>query len=488
MLFNTFIFLIFLIILIPINYYLRIKYRNIFLIIISYLFYGYWDYRFCVLLLITTVIVFLSGKYIYESNSVKKRKYILYLTLISNLGILCYFKYFNFFIDSFNNITQIFGLQLDFLHLNIILPVGISFYTFQSLTYTIDIYRNKLEPTKSFINFMLFVSFFPQLLAGPIERAKNILPQIEKLSKPTKVQFQQGLVLITTGMLKKILIGDTTGRIVDQIFSQPSYFTSPILLLGLLLFSVQVYADFSGYSNIARGIAKWMGIELMKNFNQPYLAINITEFWKRWHISLTTWFRDYIFLPISFYISWKIKKRKVFFLKTDKFIYIIASIITWLLTGLWHGASWNFVVWGGIHGLILAVHKLFFKRKKDQEKYKFKSAQDYFSFITKIFFTNLLVILTWIFFRANSFNDAFVIIKKLIYWDSFELLTRTITISFGFYFVIILIDICEYYFKEHEFLLKLKPHYRNSIIFAIWLIIILFMFQATPMPFVYFQF
>jgi len=339
MLFNSFIFLIFLALIIPAYYFLSVRWRKPVILIASYFFYGYWDYRFCALLLISTVIDYFTGKYIYATENPKTRNNLLYISLFSNLGILGLFKYFNFFVSSFDAAFSIFGLQLDYLHLNIILPVGISFYTFQTLTYTIDIYRKEIKPTSSFLDFAIYVSFFPQLVAGPIERAKNLLPQIANMPTPTVNQFKQGFVLITVGMFKKVLIGDTTGRIVDQIFAQPQYYASSEMLMGLILFSIQIYADFSGYSSIARGTAKWLGIELMENFNQPYLSANITEFWRRWHISLSSWLKDYLYISLG-------GNRK------GKGRTYINLMLTMLLGGLWHGASYTFVVWGGCMGFI----------------------------------------------------------------------------------------------------------------------------------------
>lgn len=217
--------------------------------------------------------------------------------MIVNLGLLASFKYFNFFIDSFGKFGALFGADLDFLHLNVILPVGISFYTFQTLSYTIDIYRGKMTPTNNILNFALYVAFFPQLVAGPIERAAHLLPQIEKSPNPVLKDFKEGMALITVGMFKKVMIGDTCGRMVDHFFAQPAYYSSSELLGGLLLFAFQIYADFSGYSNIARGTARLLGIDLMENFNQPYLSSNIAEFWRRWHISLSSWLRDYLYIP-----------------------------------------------------------------------------------------------------------------------------------------------------------------------------------------------
>lgn len=248
--------------------------------------------------------------------------------------------------------AKLFGVEYDFLHLNLLLPLGLSFYIFRSLTYTIDIYLEKAEPTGSIINYAVYLSFFPQLLSGPIERASKLLPQIESSQSPNKTQIQQGFALLTLGMLKKVLIGDASGRMVDQIFAQPQYYTSSEMLMGLVLFSIQIYADFSGYSDISKGISKFMGFETMNNFNQPYLSRNITEFWRRWHISLSTWFNDYLFTPLNMNLR-----------RLNKIGAIISIFTTFLLCGLWHGASWTFIFWGGLHGLLLSIHWMLFGKK-----------------------------------------------------------------------------------------------------------------------------
>jgi len=474
-LFNSYIFLVFLILVIPTYYFLNSKWRKILILVGSYFFYGYWDYRFCSLLLISTVIDFYTGKYLFITDNLKKRRILLSISLISNLGILGFFKYFNFFIHSFEAAFSNLGLQLDFLHLNIILPVGISFYTFQTLTYTIDIYRKEIKPTKNFIDFANYVAFFPQLVAGPIERAKHLLPQVAALPTPTLEQFKQGFVLITIGMFKKVLIGDTTGRIVDQIFAQPQYYASSELLMGLILFSIQIYADFSGYSSIARGTAKWLGIDLMENFNQPYLSANITEFWRRWHISLSSWLRDYLYIPLG-------GNRK------GVSRTYINLMITMLLGGLWHGANWTFVVWGGLHGLFLSVHKFFLKDRKISDRYSFSNSKGLVAFLLKVVLTNFLVLITWLFFRAKSFNEAFYFLKRFFEWTSSSLDGRVLLIIFSFSFITVLIDVFEYYYGDHEFLLKFRKEYILGFSVVTWFVILLYMFQATPMPFIYFQF
>jgi D-alanyl-lipoteichoic acid acyltransferase DltB (MBOAT superfamily) len=265
MLFNSFIFLFFLALVLPAYYVLPRRLKNPLLLAASYVFYGYWDWRFTALLMTSTIVDFTVGWNLRKTEDPRRRKALLAVSLCTGLGILGFFKYFNFFVDSFNSMISTFGWRLDFLHMNVILPVGISFYTFQTLTYTIDIYRRKLEPTRSFIDFATYISFFPQLVAGPIERASHLLPQMARHVPFSRANFREGLVLMSVGMFRKVLIGDTAGRIVDQIFSKPHYYASLELLMGIILFSLQVYHDFSGYSLIARGTAKMFGKDIMIN-------------------------------------------------------------------------------------------------------------------------------------------------------------------------------------------------------------------------------
>jgi len=476
MLFNSFIFFIFLAIVLPLYYWLPRKLRNPLLLVSSYIFYGYWDYRFTSLLAISTLIDFFVGQKLHASSDPKVRKRWLLLSMFSNLGILGVFKYYGFFVASFAPMAAIFGGNLDYLHLNIILPVGISFYTFQTMSYTIDIYRKRLEPTRNFIDFAVFVSFFPQLVAGPIERASNLLPQIANTPLPSRAQIEKGIVLIATGLFKKVMIGDTSGRMVDHIFSQPDIYKSPELLAALVLFSIQIYADFSGYSSIARGTAKLLGIELMKNFEQPYLSRNITEFWRRWHISLSSWLRDYL------YISLGGNRKGV----NRTYINLM---ITMLLGGLWHGASWNFVIWGGLHGLYLAVHKLILGNKKVSDHFQYTGMWSFAKYLFNISLTYLLVLFTWLFFRATDFQTASIFMQKMIHWEASEFTFRFAVITLSFASVMVLFDLFEYYTGSHTFLLKIKNKgIVVGILVALLLVSFLFMFQSEALPFIYFQF
>lgn len=476
MLFNSFIFFIFLGVVLPLYYLFPRKAKNPLLLIASYVFYGYWDYRFVSLLLLSTLVDFFVGKALFKAKEKKKRKQLLTLSMLVNLGILGFFKYFGFFVESFSPLASIFGGNLDYLHLNIILPVGISFYTFQTMSYTIDIYRKKIEPTNNFIDFAVFVAFFPQLVAGPIERAKHLLPQIHKTSLPSRSQIEKGIVLIVTGLFKKVMIGDTSGRFVDHIFAQPDIYHSPELLMALLLFSIQIYADFSGYSSIARGTAKLLGIELMKNFEQPYLSRNITEFWRRWHISLSSWLKDYLYISLG-------GNRKGI-QRT-----YINLMITMLLGGLWHGASWNFVIWGGLHGIYLAVHKYMLQGEKVELQMHYKGIKDFLSQSFFIVSTYILVLFTWLFFRATDFETTTIFLSKMIHWEPSEFTGQLVIVTLVYYVVVFIYDILEYRTHRHTFLLTINSKgIVYGILAALFLVTMAFLLQSEPLPFVYFQF
>lgn len=450
------------------------KHRVIFLIFSSYLFYSYWDWRFTILLLSSTILDFYLGNKIYICKNKIKRKWLLTVSIAFNLGVLAFFKYFNFFAESINSMTNKFGVELGYVELNIILPVGISFYTFQTMSYTIDIYRNEIKPTKHFSKFALFVSYFPQLVAGPIERAKNIIPQLENGLKTKIINIKPAIVLITTGYFKKVMIGDNCAKFVDHIFGNIEYYNSPELLFALFMFSLQIYADFSGYSNIARGISLLFGIKLMVNFNQPYLSKSIKEFWQRWHISLSTWLRDYLYISLG---GNRVKKWKVY----------RNLLITMLLGGLWHGAGWNFIIWGFLHGTYLTIHKIILLDKSII--FKINSFFNKPITIIKIITTNILVLITWLFFRVNNINDITLFFQKIIYWQPSEFTPRFIAILLTYSSATLLLDILEYRSNSHLYILSIKrTAIQWGIMCGILFICLIFMFQAKPNPFIYFQF
>jgi D-alanyl-lipoteichoic acid acyltransferase DltB (MBOAT superfamily) len=450
-------------------------YRNVFLLTASYFFYGYWDWRFLGLILVSTLLDFFVGRALHGTSTKSRRKLLLFCSAAGNLGILGFFKYYDFFVDSFAVLAAQFGFQLDYLHLNLILPVGISFYTFQSLSYTIDIYRGKLTPTTSLLDFALFVAFFPQLVAGPIERAARLLPQIEKRPLGTRADFNEGFALITTGFMKKVVIGDSCGRVVDQIFANPSLYTSSELVMGLMLFAVQLYADFSGYSNIARGTAKFFGIHLVINFEQPYLSSNITELWRKWHISLGSWVRDYV------YISMGGRRRGV----VRSYLNVMIAMA---LIGLWHGAGWTFVVWGCLQGLFICGHRVLLRGKKAGMRYVHTGYRSLGVYIAGVVWTHCLFLFGLVFFRSDSLGDAGYMLKKFVFWEAGEYTNQVVEIIATYYIAVIAMDVIEYWSKDHAYMLRLRPAYRIGLYIAIALVTLLYMFQAEPYPFIYFQF
>jgi D-alanyl-lipoteichoic acid acyltransferase DltB (MBOAT superfamily) len=366
------------------------KWQNILLFIASYCFYGWWDVRFLILIFISSIVDFFLGRAIFHQTEKRKKLHILGLCMAINLGMLGYFKYYNFFIESFVVLLTSVGIQPNIHSLQIILPVGISFYTFQSLSYSIDIYREKIKPTNDFVSFMTFVSFFPQLVAGPIERASHLLPQFLKARTVKYERLASGFRFILYGLFKKMVIADRLAYFVDLAYDSPEKLDGATLLLATFMFGIQIYCDFSGYSDIAIGSARLLGFDLMQNFRAPYLAQNFKEFWHRWHISLSSWFRDYVYIPLG--------GNRVLLSR-----WIFNILLTFTLSGLWHGASLTFVIWGFLHGLYLVSESLISK---------FVSLPKRFSWMGLIV-TFMLANLTWVFFRAKSVDESFYILSGI---------------------------------------------------------------------------
>ncbi len=354
--------------------YRRPKPRNAVLLVASYVFYGWWDPRFLALLALSTVIDFTIAQLLDATKDERRRLYLVTTSIVLNLSILGYFKYANFFLDSTVRVLDHFGVQADFATLNIILPLGISFYTFQTLSYTLDVYRHRLAPTTSLLDFALYVSFFPQMVAGPIERANSLLPQISLPVTYKSTDFSVAIWLILFGYFKKVFVADNLGASIDPIFASHAQFTLADSLLAVVAFSVQIYGDFSGYSDIARGVARLLGFHLMVNFRCPYFACSPSEFWQRWHISLSTWLRDYLYIPLG--------GNRGSDLFTARNL-----MLTMLLGGLWHGASIKFVVWGALHGTLLIL---------ERRGVVFKWAG-----------TLVMILIGWLIFRAPSLTVAY---------------------------------------------------------------------------------
>lgn len=417
--------------------------QNLFLIVASYVFYGWWDVRFCLLILLSSLIDFEIGRRIHKSNDQQLRKILLVMSLVCNLGLLMVFKYFNFFAESFAPLAAGFGWQPNSLTLNLILPVGISFYTFQTLSYTIDIYRKKIPASKSLADYLAFVSFFPQLVAGPVERAADLLPQFAAERTFENTEARRGCRLILWGFFKKIVLADRLAIVVDQVYGEPAAFSGPVLALATLCFAFQIYCDFSAYSDIAIGTARLFGIRLTRNFAYPYFSQSIGEFWRRWHISMSSWFRDYVYIPLGGSRAEPIwKSRNV--------------LATFLLSGLWHGAGWQFLAWGGIHGGAVAGQQLVGGRTA-QRHAKSKTptvstppgGERFFphpTVLLRIWGTFFVVCVCWIFFRAESLPQAFSILGSIAtdlfhvpaydelgqFWDSNHLVRKTLPLLLGF--------------------------------------------------------
>ena len=377
--------------------------QNLLLLVASYAFYGWWDIRFCLLMLVSSVVDFFVGRWM-PGVGAARRRVLLATSLAANLGLLGYFKYLGFFVESAASLLQSFGVNASVPSLEIILPVGISFYTFQTLSYTIDIYRGKLMPSRDFLAYMAFVAFFPQLVAGPIERASNLVPQFERRRGFDYEQAVDGARMILWGLFKKMVLADSLAVIVDGIYGSPSAGTGPEFVLATGCFAFQIYLDFSAYSDIAIGTAKMLGIDLMRNFAYPYFSQSVAEFWRRWHISLSTWFRDYVFIPLGG--SRRGRGRTA-----------VAVLMTFVASGLWHGASWNFVVWGALNGLAILpviLSRMSLVKVGPSHVPGGTGKLPSLSAAGRMASTFAFICLTWVFFRAPDLEAAILILLRMI--------------------------------------------------------------------------
>ncbi|MFD2562433.1 MBOAT family O-acyltransferase [Aquimarina rubra] len=483
MLFNSLDFFIFLPV-VFISYwfffYKNLKLQNFFILGASYLFYGMWDWRFLFLILASTTVDYFVGQYIYSSDSHKQRKRWLWVSVIFNIGLLGFFKYYNFFVDSWVDFIDIFGYKLQSSWtLQIILPVGISFYTFQTMSYSLDIYYKRLAPTKDFISFATFVGFFPQLVAGPIERASNLLSQITTKRSFNYIQCTEGLKLIIWGLFKKVVIADSIAPIVDDIFANYGSYPASTLILGVTLFSFQVYGDFSGYSDIAIGTAKLFGIELMSNFKFPSFSRNVAEYWQRWHVSLSTWFRHYVYIPLG--------GSRVSKLKSVRNICII-----FLVSGFWHGANWTFIAWGAIHALLyipvfLMGRNRIYMNNVVAENSWFPSIKE----ILQILLTFSLVTFSRVFFRSESITDAFGFLKQIYNNFSFEIYEHPLGYRMIDYFILLgLFVLYEFRIRRDERSpFKFKSRVVRFIAYTLVILgMLLFFDDNIDRSFIYFQF
>ena len=474
MLFNSVEFGIFFLIVYFLYLILNHKWQNRILLVASYIFYGAWDWRFLSLIFLSTILDYVCGLKIYKSNNDKRRKFFLFLSVFGNLSILGFFKYFNFFASNLQVFLNNFGISLQPRFLSIILPIGISFYTFQTMSYTIDIYRKELKPTKRFFDFALFVAFFPQLVAGPIERAKRLLPQILSPRKVTLDKFYEGFCLIFLGLFQKIYIADNLAKIVDPIFAASPPYCGMSTWLALYAFAFQIFCDFAGYSNIARGLGRCMGFDIMVNFNLPYFATNARDFWKRWHISLSSWLRDYLYFPLGGN-------------KKGTFITYRNLLIVMLLGGLWHGAAWTFVLWGAYQALLLIIYRVlrpFFPTRILHVKYIVLAKL--WLYIRIVFFFNLTCI-GWLFFRAQSIVQICQMLPDLIFYYGLGLGLGLFFYHKWFFLWVIIIDQLIRYRKKG---LMILCKYSPVVVATVHAIMFYLMtMHATPgYRFIYFQF
>lgn len=478
MLFNSFNFAIFL----PIVFFLywfvaknNYKWQNILLLVASYFFYACWDWRFLFLLVFSTVLDYFTGIKMAEAKTKHNKKFWFWLSVVINLGFLGIFKYYNFFIESLAESLTFFGLKVNFYTLKIILPVGISFYTFHGLSYVIDIYKDKIKPEKNFIDYSVFVSFFPLLVAGPIERATHLLPQIQKRRNFNVATATSGLRQILWGLFKKVVIADNFAEVANTVFNNHSDYNPIALIIGSIAFSLQIYGDFSGYSDIALGTARLFGVELLKNFSYPYFSRNIAEFWRRWHISLSTWFRDYLYIPLGGS-------------KGNLALKIRNTFVIFLVSGFWHGANWTFIFWGLINALFILPSIILNTNRNSLDVVAqgkvFPTVKEFFQVVV----TFILATFCWIFFRAENLTHAFEFIGSIFSQNFFQWPNTRLT--FVLWFVIPFITI-EWIGREQEFALSnfaLKwPAYCRWGFYYLLVLSILY-FAGSEQEFIYFQF
>jgi alginate O-acetyltransferase complex protein AlgI len=478
MLFNSISFAIFL----PIVFFLywfatkgKVRSQNILLLVASYFFYACWDWRFLFLLIFSTLLDYYTGIKIHESATQKKSKAWMWLSLIVNLGFLGVFKYYNFFISSFADGLSMAGIQINYPTISVILPVGISFYTFHGISYVLDIYYKRITPERNFINYSVFVSFFPLLVAGPIERATHLLPQIIRERKFEYSRAVDGLRQILWGLFKKIVIADNCAEYANQIFNNSESYHGGILILGAVLFAFQIYGDFSGYSDMALGTARLFGIDLLRNFAYPYFSRDIAEFWRRWHISLSSWFRDYLYIPLGGS-------------QGGKWMKVRNTFIIFLVSGFWHGANWTFIVWGFLNALFIMPAVLLNTNRNNLDIVAkgriLPNVRELLAMLT----TFLLTCLAWIFFRADSVTHAFSYIRGIFkgpFLEPFDLIPPVIYVLLGAFVL------TEWYGREYRYALekfniKYNRFFRWSVYYMI--IILLFLFKGNTQQFIYFQF
>jgi len=481
MLFNSIDFAIFL----PVVFLLywivagkNLRWQNLWVVVASYVFYGWWDWRFLSLIAFSTLVDFCVGIGLAREQLQSKRKALLLTSIAVNLGLLGFFKYFNFFIDNFRAAFTLFGAELSTSGLNIILPVGISFYTFQTLSYSIDLYRRKIEPTRDIIAFSAFVSFFPQLVAGPIERATQLLPQFYAKRQFNYAMAVDGMRQILWGLFKKVVIADRCAEHVNEIFANSAEYSGSTLALGALFFAFQIYGDFSGYSDIAIGTSRLFGFNIMQNFKYPYFSRDIAEFWRRWHISLTTWFRDYLYIPLGGS-------------RVNKITQIRNTLIIFLLSGFWHGANWTFIVWGGLNALFIIPLIMNNANRKNVAIVAKDKIIPTFKEFRSMLLTFSLVVFAWIFFRAENIEHAINYIGRM-FSNTESYLMLEVYASYRSLFLVIFAMLGIEWFGRHRAygiagIDVIKSKWLRWCFYLV-LCLLIFMYHGKQQEFIYFQF
>ncbi len=484
MLFNSIDFAIFLPVVFVLYWFVannNLKLQNLLIVVASYIFYGWWDWRFLSLIVFSTIIDYTVGLKLGKEENPKNRRYLLWTSIFVNLGFLGYFKYCNFFIDNFNNVFSFLNYKFSSNSLNIILPVGISFYTFQTLSYTIDVYKRKLKPTNDFIAFSAFVSFFPQLVAGPIERATHLLPQFYHKREFDYVKAVDGMRQILWGLFKKVVVADNCAEFANQIFNNSADLNGSTLILGALFFTFQIYGDFSGYSDIAIGTSRLFGFDLMQNFNYPYFSRDIAEFWRRWHISLSTWFRDYLYIPLGGSRGGtKMKIRNTF--------------IIFIVSGFWHGANWTFIVWGALNAIYFLPLLLTKSNRNNMDIIANGKLIPSFKEFLLLIITFCMTVFAWIFFRAENVTHAFQYLNGIFSYTVFSkpILEFDLKLYSTVFFTAVLVMI-EWINRTKKFALEVNKEgvmgyslIRYSVYIALLFVIVIF--SGGEQEFIYFQF
>ncbi len=452
----------------------QLRLQNAFVVLASYVFYGWWDWRFLLLIAFTSFCSWGSGLLIGKAESKKKAKTWMWLNVVLNLGILALFKYYDFFVTEF---ARLFHVSTEGLLLKVILPVGISFYTFQALSYSIDVYRGKIAPTKDMVAFFAFISFFPQLVAGPIERATNLLPQFLRKRVFDHDTAAGGMRQILWGLFKKIVVADNCAVYVDQVFSTYTEQSGSTLLLAAIFFTFQIYGDFSGYSDIAIGTAKLFGIKLMRNFNVPYFSRDIAEFWRRWHISLTTWFRDYVYIPLG---GSRVSKAKV----------VRNTFIIFLLSGFWHGANWTFIVWGAYHAVLFLPLILMGENRKYTNKIAEGRLLPTLKEVGQMLVTFVLAMFGWIIFRSENIGQAWEYVCMIFNKSLFKtpyIVSPTYILPMPF--ILFVLVVLEWTGRNKECPITMRYHQRvwRWLVYVLFVVMI-FVFGESTDSFIYFQF